>query len=112
MTSKIIIKLLDIIHYIFALFLIFGGYYLPRKYLKYYLLIFPVIYIHWKTNNDKCFLTTIVNKESIDDINEPFMPRFFRTFGIRFSDEEADRITYMIFTAGWMWALCRVKKCK
>ena len=50
-------------HHIISIYILLG-FLTDNKYLLYlYLLITINTVIHWKTNNDKCFLTTYVNKK-------------------------------------------------
>ena len=49
------------------------GPFLPGKYLIYYLFLWPVTYIHWYFNDNKCMLTEIeynVDRQHYNGINE------------------------------------------
>ena len=56
-----------IVRYIhgFIFFALIVGVFVPGKYLIYYLIIWPAIYIHWIFNNDQCMMTDLENK--LDD---------------------------------------------
>lgn len=45
--------------HIFVLLFAVLGFLLPKKYLIVHLLLWPIIIIHWITNNDNCILTEL-----------------------------------------------------
>lgn len=65
-------KIITAIHV--SLFIVFTiGPFLPGKYLIYYLFLWPVIYVHWYFNDDKCMLTEIeynIDRQHYNGINE------------------------------------------
>lgn len=74
-------NIINNIHHIIVLFIYTGGYILPEKYLKYYLLFVILLPIHWKINKNKCILTEWENK--LKNIKGIFVPRFFEFYGIK-----------------------------
>ena len=50
--------IMTIIHYFIVLFITFGAF-LPKKYLIFFVFAWPILYLHWYTNNDRCFFTQI-----------------------------------------------------
>ena len=56
MITQILISFTSTLHRIVSYFMLFG-FLLPKKYLIYHLLSFPLIYLHWITNNKNCILS-------------------------------------------------------
>lgn len=67
-----------LIHHIFIIFIFFGWLSNNRLILYIYILIPFILIIHWKTNNNNCFLTQRVNK--ICELNENEYIRDFLYF--------------------------------
>lgn len=96
-----------IIHIILVYFIILG-FLLPYEYLWIHLLTFPLIVLHWKTNNDKCILTEYeYTSEQIDNKKAPFMQKFFASYGLNLNDKDADKATYILFTTTWLISCIR-----
>lgn len=82
------------------------GCFLPAKYLPFHLLAWPIVYLHWQFNNNRCILTQleieISNKEApdvrdhVDDYY--FMKIIILEFGLELSNKQLDWCTYMAFT--------------
>ena len=63
MFKNILSNLVRFAHFLLIIILIFGIF-LPSKYLIYYLILLPGMYIHWHFNDNKCMLTEL---ESVFD---------------------------------------------
>jgi hypothetical protein len=111
-----LIKILLFIHGLFVLFLFFG-FLLPKKYLLLHLVTWPLVWLHWQLNNQKCILTEWefnLRDEPIPHIKDnhsPFMKKFFRiTLGRNISNESIYYLTNIGFTIAWLITLLRLKK--
>ena len=58
MISQILLLIIQFVHTLIVFFALFGCF-LPLNYIKYHLFMFPIIYIQWKLNNNRCILTDI-----------------------------------------------------
>jgi hypothetical protein len=58
-------KLLTIFlsHHIFNIFANFGWLVPNKQILFIYVIMIPILFMHWQTNDDKCILTQLYNKE-------------------------------------------------
>lgn len=79
-------NLINFIHTIFVLLMQYG-FILPKSFLKYYLLLWPITLLHWKLNNNNCILTQIELKlrgiKEDKDYNYPFMKKlYFNIFNL------------------------------
>ena len=98
-------------HKLFVYFIVFG-FLLPKKYLIYHLIAWPLVWFHWKTNNNYCFLTQIenrLNEQNVPNVVEAqensgdteFMKRLFNSMGIMISLERIHLLTQILFTTSW-----------
>ncbi len=99
-------------HKLFVYFIVFG-FLLPKKYLIYHLIVWPLVWLHWKTNNNYCFLTQLESKlngkESPNVIeahansgDTEFMKRLFNNMGIVMPIERIHLLTRILFTTSWI----------
>jgi len=58
-------KVLVFVHLSLVLIFIIGPF-LPGKYLLYYLFLWPLVYIHWYFNDDRCMLTELEYNNDTD----------------------------------------------
>ena len=67
-------SLIQNIHYIISLFIVFGFLFNNSNMLKIHLIFNIIVILHWLTNNNKCLKMiknqTITNKNNIDDITK------------------------------------------
>ena len=54
-----VLKQIFIIFHLFLILIFIIGPFLPGKYLIYYLFLWPLVYIHWYFNDDRCMLTEL-----------------------------------------------------
>lgn len=111
-------KIIEIFHEIFVITMIYG-FILPKPFLKYYLLLWPITYIHWQFNNDKCFLTELeykfkgIKEESpisSKDHNYPFMRKLYSKFNIHLTDEQIHNFIIMKINIFWLIGAVRYLK--
>ena len=104
-----------VIHFFHKLivYLIVFGFLLPKKYLIYHLVTWPLVWFHWKTNNGYCFLTQLEsrlnNKDSPNVVeahanssDSEFMRQLFNNIGIVISLERLHLLTEILFTTSWV----------
>jgi len=106
-------KLIVICIHIFILFALIFGFFIPGKYLIYYLIIWPAIYIHWLFNDDRCMLTDIENKLNDNHYNNVDEYRYknynnvfkqLKKYSIYF-DNIDDFTTKIYTTASILWVI-------
>jgi len=107
MDSQNIAVLVNIIHNILMFFTIFG-FILPKKYLMFHALTFPLILLHWKTNNDKCVLSQLEKYLTGDNSDSSFMKSFFERFGINLTMRGVDILNITLFTVAWLITMYRL----
>ena len=79
----LLLFLVYVLHNVCWIFVAFG-FLLPPKYLIYYILVWPLILLHWLTNDNQCILIQIKNKmngvEERDDEIKSFKMIWGSTF--------------------------------
>jgi hypothetical protein len=96
----------------------FFGCFLPKKYLPFHLLSWPLVYLHWKTNNNKCVISqieyklkynTTINSPTSDNHDDDyyFMKKIFKDIGADFSNKQLSYLTYSLFTISWIISFFR-----
>jgi hypothetical protein len=114
---KFIKIIINIIHKLLVYFMFFGVL-LPEKYLLYFVITWPFIYIHWQLNNNRCILTELEyyldNKPyppTIDkDHDYPFMKSVLGDFGISMDDENIHYGVMYGLTILWIIGMIRYFK--
>jgi hypothetical protein len=115
--KKNISLVIHIFHKLFVYFVVFG-FLLPKKYLIYHLVTWPLVWFHWKTNNGYCFLTQLEsrlnNKDSPNVVeahansgDSEFMRQLFNNIGIVISLERIHLLTEILFTTSWVISFYR-----
>ena len=119
MNKYILANVIHITHKIIAYIVIFG-FLLPKKYLWYHQFLFPILFLHWKTNNDSCILSQIevyilgdknvpIVENDHDDSDSTFMKSLFSNWGLKItSDHESNIYTVVLFTTSWLITLYRL----
>lgn len=111
---------IELIHEIFVIVMIYG-FILPKPFLKYYLFLWPLTWLHWQFNNDKCFLTQMeyrfkgIKEESpisSKDHNYPFMRKLYSKFNINLSDDQIHTFIIMKINIFWLIGVMRYLKYK
>jgi hypothetical protein len=67
-------NLLAIFHKLFVCFM-FCGFLVPEKFLFYFIIIWPCVYLHWQFNDGRCVLTEL--QYYLD--NKPFPPKVYKS---------------------------------
>ncbi len=91
------------------------GFLLPRKYLYLYIIAWPIVYIHWQLNNNKCILTEIEyklqNKKNTPTANKdhdfPFINKMLNEWNIYLSNNQIHYLIFFILTITWIIGLIR-----
>ena len=96
------------------------GFLLPKKYLLYHLLLFPIMLVHWILNDNKCILTELEVKlsgKSWGESSREFSIKVLRTLGFKLEnvnmkreDRCNDKITQIYITIyGISWFISLVR---
>lgn len=113
-------KIINFIHTIYVLLMTFG-FVLPESFLQYYLFLWPITWLHWQFNNNKCFLTQLEYRlkgekdspKSDKDHDYPFMRKlYFNLFNIKFSDKQIHNIIILKINIFWLIGAARYLKSK
>lgn len=96
-----------IIHILIILFA-FIGCILPIQFVQYHIFVFPIIYIQWKLNNQKCILNdieyTLLN--NTHDTLWRTITKYIHTLNIK--DDEITYILLVLFTIPCVISLVRI----
>lgn len=115
--KEILIKIIVLFHKLLVYFMLFG-FVLPKKYLYLHIMTWPIVYLHWQINNDKCFLTELEYKlkgipyksvpNSSNDHDYPFMRRIFGDIGLNLTNEQIHSFILKYLTLAWAISLIRI----
>ena len=98
---------LQYIHHFIALFITLGWLFNNKNILLFYILFIICIVIHWKTNDDKCFLTVIYNRLCGYDDRKLFN-EFTGIIGLKKYKLWTDYITYVLMILYILIALYKI----
>jgi hypothetical protein len=122
MDNSISLNCVIVLHKIIVYFIIFGCL-LPKKYLPFHLASWPIVYIHWKLNDNKCILTQLehwlkdgtsmkdapkIGEKRDDDFY--FTKKTLGNLSINLSDEDIDNLVYLVFSISWLISFYRYTK--
>jgi hypothetical protein len=106
----------NLIHYSIVAFITLGAF-LPKKYLFYFIFAWPLMILHWKTNNDKCFITELecwLDKQPYCDRSDneyPFVTHLLSFFNIKITDKKTKNNIIMYgLTFFWLIGMGRYYK--
>jgi hypothetical protein len=93
--KKILKLAIILIHKIIVFFMI-SGFLIPKKYLFFYVIMWPSVYLSWQLNNNKCILTQIEyyldnNKFPPlvqDDHDYPFIRRMIKNISPKLANQK------------------------
>jgi hypothetical protein len=88
----LLVTIVQFIHFILLLFIVFGAILLHTSKLIGYLLFLVATWIHWVLLNDKCILTIWEEKLTKDPNLEPFNKRLIESLGISVSESKLKKI--------------------
>jgi uncharacterized protein with PQ loop repeat len=112
--ENLTIRFLRILHIGIVFFVIFGCLFDSRTVLKLHVLFVPLMILHWKTNNGRCFLTNLEYRlkgvplnsiETEDGFIKSLLKYFMKTLP---SDIAIRRGIYVVALACWLQSLCRL----
>jgi hypothetical protein len=108
--KKIVIEVLNKLHEMLVLLILFG-WLLPRNYLIYYIFLYPLLLLHWKSNNGNCILTDwwikLSGKDYRKDSKNPFMSKMFKKYGINLTDKQTTFLLDYVYKITWLIAVLR-----
>ena len=116
--KDIIIHIIELLHLLVVIVLSVGGYFVPSRYIAFYLLFFPLLVIDWNDGDGLCWLTklrNIVKYESMnpvvdDEIENNFVNGLIRKIGIIIEPDTVTSILYLFFCLSWLYAFLRLIK--
>jgi hypothetical protein len=110
MNKILLSKIVKINHKFFFYFVIFG-FLLPSKYLLCHLFAWPTIFLHWKTNNNRCWISELedwlLSKKTkpvyrdYDGIDSDFVKLIFRRIGLNVTNHYIHMFIVLIFKVSW-----------
>ena len=110
-------KICFIFHIIIVIFG-FLGFLLPKKYLIYHLILFPIILIQWLINKNKCIISQVEKfaTETKENKNKykHFSTRIFNMLGLNFDEDnkknrlKIKKINIVFFSSAWLVSLYRL----
>ena len=87
-------SLIQNIHYIISLFIVFGFLFNNINMLKIHLIFNIIVILHWLTNNNKCFLSELEYNEENQD-NGYIIDIVYNIFGIRINKSTGEILAYL-----------------
>ena len=114
MFKKILKPIVRTIHILLIIFF-FAGAFIPKKYLILFIFTWPLLYLHWQTNNNKCIFTEIEywlddNEEEVLNQYEnfPFMTCMLNGLNIKIKGKKTKYYIFCtILTFFWLIGLYR-----
>lgn len=124
MENSIAVNFVIIVHKLLVYFITFGCI-LPVKYLPFHLIMWPIVYIHWKLNDNKCVLTQleqwVKDGTSMKDVRKVgekrdcdfyFAKKTLNDYSITVTDDDIDKLIYIIFSISWLISFYRYSRSK
>jgi hypothetical protein len=108
MNNQILFIIIQFIHVLVITFTLFGCF-LPLKYLKYHLFMFPIIYTQWQLNNQKCILNDF--ESYFNNNSEPLwtdIQKYINTYNI--SNDQVTIIFLLLLISGFSISCVRLYK--
>ena len=114
--KKYIIGMVEMVHLLIAIFLMVGGYILPKKYIPIFLLCTPYLVIDWNDTDGSCWLTKLRNMiqygsldpEVDDEMENEFLNNIMRKNNIIIKTKTFTFLLYLIIYASWLYAYSRL----
>ena len=121
--KKILKLAIILVHKIIVFSMIFG-FLIPKKYLLFFIILWPSVYLSWQLNNNKCILTEIEyyldNKKYSPSVTEdhdyPFIRRMLSNININLtnqkilSNKHIHYIIVLLLTLLWFIGLVKYLK--
>ena len=115
--KELLVKSIDFLHIMIAIFLAVGGYLIPIKYLPIYFLCLPFIIIDWNDKDGLCWITKLNNmikQETLHpkttDKEDNFLNGILQAQGIMIDYKTFDFLLYVVFISSWGYAYYRLCK--
>lgn len=112
--NKILLYFIKIFHQFIVYFIVLGVF-LPSKYLIYYIPFWPLVYLHWKFNSNRCFLTELeywIESKPFpstvnNDHNYPFIRSMTGKLFDKLTNDQLHQLVITLFTLTWFIGLIR-----
>ena len=112
------LNLLESIHLLIVFYSLFGGYFVPSKYVPVYLLSLPYIIIDWNDKDGLCWLTKLNNMIKYRTLNPVtqeenenyFIKDTLEKIGITVEAKKLTFILYLLVILSWLYAYSRLMK--
>lgn len=117
MKSLILANIVRYIHYSLIAFILLGNLFIPKRYLKYYIVLIAVVILDWNDIDGMCILTKLehyfrtnewASKSPIEGGPEFFRPLLQSLTGIHMTNIEADRLNTFMFVLVMLIAILRI----
>jgi len=109
--ANIFANIILLIHIIGIIILLFG-FMLPRKYLLYYLMILPLVFLNWLIDNNNCVLTKLecMLRDEKQEQSNAFISDTLQYLNFNVTKENIDNNIHIIFIIPWLIACIRLYK--
>ena len=103
-------NLINWLHELFVIVMVFGCF-IKIDYIKFHLYAFPILIIHWLTNEGYCFISEVTAKMSEEsdvlygdkeDSSRLFMKRFWKKYGLDLSGYWLNISIITLFFIAWI----------
>jgi hypothetical protein len=101
----LLLFLLYVIHNALIAYVAFG-FLLPKKYLIYYVFFWPIMFLQWKVNGDRCFITEWEDKLNNDNNDRTVYENFSEI--LHMSPEHTEWFFIICTTFLWSIAIIRL----
>ena len=107
-------SILNIIHFGIFLGTIIGGFIIPDKYITFYLIWLPFLFLDWQDVDRQCCYSSIVKQmqsgKPSNDISRGIVPETLEKLGFEVDDQKVDLFLVGATFINWMYAFARVVK--
>lgn len=107
-------SILNIIHLGIFLGTILGGFIVPDKYISFYLLWLPFLFLDWQDVDRQCCFSSIVKQmqsgKPSNDISRGVVPETLEKLGFTVDDQKVDLFLVGFTYINWLYAFVRIVK--
>lgn len=107
-------SILNIIHLGIFLGTMFGGFFIPDRYIGSYLLWLPFLFLDWQDIDRQCCFSSIVKQIQVgspsDTINRGIVPEILERLGFTVDDHKVDLFIVGFTFVNWLYAFARLQK--
>ena len=108
------ISILNIIHFGIFLATMIGGFLIPDRFIAYYLLGLPFLFLDWQDIDRQCCFSSIVKQmqsgEPTNEIKRGIVPEIIEKIGFQVNDHKVDLFLVGFTFINWLYAFARVQK--